>query len=1006
MRWRSLGSVALLLAVFIAGLAGLYTAFTLHQYRLLEQQLALRSTGIARDVLAQEVERLSSVTADWAMWGGLQDYLRTGSSAFPEAEFTPEILSNLRVHAFVVRDGNGKMLYTAITNDGTTWRPFTDEERGEWDGPQLRDGPPRKGLLQLSDIWLACSHPVELDSASDAPKGRILFARRADEALSLHLARLLHMPVRLVPLNAASRMEPALQRAVLAAEVQEPLAVRNPDGQLHGMVVLPDLGGKAVLALQVNPPLAEPAGLRLYQLVFVTASGLAGLCFAALALMVLHRHMLARLPRLMDVVRQVRQQSNFNARVTLGGSPELVQLGGEINGLLDTAQHVHERLQTLNADLENRVKQRTAELEAAQALERARSEQERIYHTMFDLLPTGILLESEQGIILDANPALCQTTGYTRAELVGQPVALLMAPDHRLEVDKNLARLHQGEVLIHEVVNQRKDGSLLTMKLRERALMLDNGERRIIVNAEDVSAQRQAEHYLRLQITALESSVNGIMIVDREGRITWVNRAFSELTGYADQEVIGQNPRLLKSGRHDQHFYHTLWSTILGGHMWRGDMVNRRKDGTLYLEELTITPVLDAQGQATHFVGIKQDITERHNLQQQLYQAQKMEGIGRLAGGIAHDFNNLLQAITGFCTLLLEQMSPESPYRPDVLEIEKAAQRAAALTRQLLAFSRRQMMETKPVNLNRLIENLQKMLQRLLGEDVNLMTDLAPNLDRVRVDPGQIEQVLLNLAVNARDAMPHGGRLTISTYSLVFLKEDTLLVPEARHGRFVCLAMSDTGIGMSREVIDHIFEPFYSTKGPGKGTGLGLSVVYGIVRQHDGMVHVYSQLGEGTTFRIYLPVYSDAEEETVDEEARLAVTQKPAPGVRILLTEDEDGVRDFAVRALRNQGYQVSAVGNAQHALDLFKAEQGGFDLLFTDVVLPDQNGLDMARLLVREKPTLRLLFTSGYMDDKSRWPAIRDHGYRFLQKPYPVQELLRAIQETLAEPLREQTLD
>ena len=396
MRWRSLGSVALLLAVFIAGLAGLYTAFTLHQYRLLEQQLALRSTGIARDVLAQEVERLSGVTADWAMWGGLQNYLRTGAGAFPETEFTPEVLSNLRMHAFVVRDGNGKMLFTAITDDDATWRPFTEEERSAWDGPELRDGPPRNGLLQRGGIWLACSYPVELAPASDAPKGRILFARRVDESLSLHLARLLHMPIRLVPLNAADQLDPTLQRAVLAAELQEPLAVRNPEGQLHGVVVLPDMGGKAVLALQVNPPLAEPAGLRLYQLVFVAASGLAGLCFAGLALMVLHRHMLARLPRLMDVVRQVRQQSNFNARVTLGGSPELVQLGGEINGLLDTAQHVHDRLQTLNAELENRVRERTAALEAAQALERTRSEQERVYHTMFDLLPTGILLNQSR----------------------------------------------------------------------------------------------------------------------------------------------------------------------------------------------------------------------------------------------------------------------------------------------------------------------------------------------------------------------------------------------------------------------------------------------------------------------------------------------------------------------------------------------------------------------------------------------------------------------------------
>lgn len=1004
MRWRSLATVAFLLALLVGGLAGLYVCFARLPQLQQEQELATRTTEVAASMLAHETERLSTAAADWALWSGLATLLREGTPGFAESEFTPDVLSNLRIHAFLLRNHLGQVTCALQADDTGRWSALPPNQQLTWQPMLRRDGPERSGLIELDGPWLFSSQPVTLGEPGQERWGRLVFARRVDEGLALALSQVLHVPVTLAPLAESERLAPAVQRALLATRPQEPRGVRSPDGLWYGVLVLPDQDGRAVLAMQLALPRLAPVHRHLQQIAFVVLSGLAALIFAVLALMVLHRNMIARLPRLVEVVRQVRQKSNFEARVTLGGAPELVQLGSEINGLLDTAQHVHERLQGMNQDLEERVRERTAELEAARAAERASAEQDRIYRTLFDLLPTGIMMESEDGVILDVNPALCLSMGYERTQMVGQPVTILMPPPHRHEVGEHLARLKAGEVLIHEVVNQRRDGSPCHMKLRERAVVLDNGQRRIIVNAEDVTEQRRAEERIQLQTAALESAVNGIMIVDRQGLITWANRAFGRLTGYDPDEMVGQSPRLLKSGRHDRAFYEQMWATILRGEMWRGELVNRRKDGGLYLEEMTITPVLDARGEATHFVGIKQDITERHNLQQQLYQAQKMEGIGRLAGGIAHDFNNLLQAITGFCTLLLQQMSPDSPFRPDVLEIEKAAKRAAALTRQLLAFSRRQMMETRVVNLNGLVENLQKMLQRLLGEDVQLVTDLAPDLDEVRVDPGQIEQVLVNLAINARDAMPQGGRLTISTYSLVFLKEDTLLVPEARHGRFVCLALSDTGVGMSREVMDHIFEPFYSTKGAGKGTGLGLSVVYGIIRQHDGMVHVYSQEGEGTTFRIYLPVHGEPTPPGVAEETTLLPAHAPPSlhaGTRILLSEDEDGVRDFAVRALRSHGYQVRAVATAQDAIQTFTAEAGAFDLLFTDVVLPDHNGLELAENLLARKPGLKVLFTSGYMDDKSRWPAIRQRGFHFLQKPYPVQDLLRTIQEVLDEEAR-----
>jgi CheY-like chemotaxis protein len=346
-------------------------------------------------------------------------------------------------------------------------------------------------------------------------------------------------------------------------------------------------------------------------------------------------------------------------------------------------------------------------------------------------------------------------------------------------------------------------------------------------------------------------------------------------------------------------------------------------------------------------------------------------------------------------------MEPDNPYRDDVQEIDRAARRAADLTRQLLAFGRKQMIETRLVDLNALIEGTQKMLVRVIGEDIKLELNLEPNIDPVRVDHGQIEQVLVNLAVNARDAMPGGGRLTIATRSIVLLKEDDLFADEQRHGRFVLLDVTDTGVGMTPEVRERIFEPFFTTKGPGRGTGLGLSVVYGIVRQHDGMIHVYSEPGHGTNFRIYLPVGDETA--TTRDVAQLPAGEPKGPprgrNERIRLVEDEQGVRDFAISVLRQYGYRPIAAENAAEATRMFEELNGQVDLLFTDVVLPDQTGLDLAAALRARRPDLRLLLTSGYMDEKSRWPIIRERGYPFLQKPYPLHSLLTTVRRVLDAP-------
>ncbi|GBE36526.1 blue-light-activated protein [bacterium BMS3Bbin07] len=385
---------------------------------------------------------------------------------------------------------------------------------------------------------------------------------------------------------------------------------------------------------------------------------------------------------------------------------------------------------------------------------------------------------------------------------------------------------------------------------------------------------------------------------------------------------------------------------------------------------------------------------EKEKMQAQLLQAQKMEAIGTLAGGVAHDFNNLLTAIRGYVDLVMMKVDESEPFYRNLKQIRNASVRAADLTRQLLLFSRKQPMEFIHLNINRTIDDLLKMLNRLIGEDIAIRTYPEPDIWMVRADPGSIEQVIMNLAGNARDTMPDGGSLTIRTENVLLDEEHCKVILEARPGRFVCLSVEDTGAGMNKKTVQHIFEPFFTTKEAGRGTGLGLSVVYGIVKQHEGWINVSSKSSLGSTFRIYLPASSVKSE----DEARKAdpVQKLQGSGERILLVEDEEGVRGFASEALRGSGYVVIEAVNVQEALDIFEREKGDFHLILSDVVLPDNSGLHLVDQLLSYKPDLQVLLSSGYTDQKSQWPLIREREFRFLQKPYALGDLLQAVKEVI----------
>jgi PAS domain S-box-containing protein len=363
---------------------------------------------------------------------------------------------------------------------------------------------------------------------------------------------------------------------------------------------------------------------------------------------------------------------------------------------------------------------------------------------------------------------------------------------------------------------------------------------------------------LQLQTAAVTAAANAIVITSLDGTVQWVNPAFTAMTGYAPREVVGQNSRFLKSGRHDKTFYRELWQTILAGEVWRGEVVNRRKDGRLYTELMTITPVETSGRGITHFVAIKIDITREKELQAQLRQAQKMEAVGQLAGGIAHDFNNMLTAILGYCELMLESTAEDDPRHEDVVEIRNIGERAATLTRQLLAFSRRQILAPRVVDVNLVVRDLANLLRRVVRADVEFVMDLSADAVLTEIDVSQLEQAVVNLALNASDAMPHGGTLRVSTgvdeTDAAFVQRH----PGAREGRFAFLRVSDTGTGMTPEVQARMFEPFFTTKPQGKGTGLGLSTVYGFIKQSNAYIWAKSAPGQGTTFTLHLPLRAAA----------------------------------------------------------------------------------------------------------------------------------------------------
>jgi two-component system, cell cycle sensor histidine kinase and response regulator CckA len=503
---------------------------------------------------------------------------------------------------------------------------------------------------------------------------------------------------------------------------------------------------------------------------------------------------------------------------------------------------------------------------------------------------------------------------------------------------------------------------------------------------------RQANEGLRLLIDGVRDYA--IFHVDPDGHVVTWNAGAQRIKGYSEKEILGQHlrrffpPEDVARGRPDEELRDALLRGRLETEGWRV-----RKDGTRLWANVVVTALYDQAGKHAGYAKVTRDLTEQRRLEEQLRQAQKMEAIGRLAGGVAHDFNNVLSVVLSYSEMICDDVTLDEPLRADVDEIKRAALRATALTRQLLAFSRQQVLEAKVLNLKESIDGMVPMLRRLLGADIELTPLSASGLWNIMADPGQIEQIVMNLAVNARDAMPLGGKLTIETANVELDDEYASAHHDVRAGAYVMLGVSDTGTGMDAETQRRIFEPFFTTKEQGKGTGLGLATVFGIVKQSGGHIWVYSEPGMGTTFKVYFPRTSGA--------IAPRTSERPAPESgrateTILLVEDDEQVRTLARDILRRSGYVVLEAPGAGEALLVSEQHGAKIHLLLTDVIMPRMGGRQLAERLATRRPEMKVLFMSGYTDDAVLQHGVLDSGVAYLHKPLTPTLLTRKVREVL----------
>jgi len=625
------------------------------------------------------------------------------------------------------------------------------------------------------------------------------------------------------------------------------------------------------------------------------------------------------------------------------------------------------------------------------------------YFDLYNFAPVGYFTFDKTGKILELNLQASLMFGLDRSSILQADFFSYIVNEDSDLFYWHLAKVCETRQRSHcEIRMKRNDGTQFYAHLESIVVSDDPGKLNQCRTAiSDISELKQSEAALRESEEKyrhlVENSNDAIYILYKD-RFELINKKFVELFGLTPADLkkpefdfidlVAPKSRPFVRER-------MLLETRQQAAEPRFEFIALAKDGREFEVEVCVSFIKYNGGTATQ--GILRDVSDRKRLEEQMRQSQKMEAIGKLAGGIAHDFNNLLTAILGNAELLRLEIGQHASLLEEITEIQKAGNLAALLTKQILAFARKQPLTIRVINLNKIINNLKMMLRRLIGENIALATDLDPVLGGVKADLGQITQLLMNLVINAKEAISERGHIRIMTRNISLDSENAKQFPYAEPGRYIMLVVEDTGSGIDAAIIDRIFEPFFTTKGSANSSGLGLSVVYGVVKQHGGWIYVKSEKERGVQIQILLPATDEIPVEPLEENISLAEFE--GSGEHILVVEDEPAVREYVAKLLQSKSYRVTVAGTAKEALHIFKQEQGDFDLVFSDVILPDITGIRLAEMLVAFKPQLPVLLGSGYADHESEWPTIEEKGFHFIGKPYSIPILLRLLREIVGQP-------
>jgi PAS domain S-box-containing protein len=610
----------------------------------------------------------------------------------------------------------------------------------------------------------------------------------------------------------------------------------------------------------------------------------------------------------------------------------------------------------------------------------------------------GIILSDNDGNITFWNNAAEKIFGYSSKEIINTNLHNLIAPTkHREIFRKEFSKFKKsgnghatGKVI--ELEGIKKDGSIITIELSLSSFKeKDNWNAVGIVR--DITERKIAEQEQRRLTTALEQAAELVVITDTQGNIQHVNPAFEQITGYQRGEVIGKNPRLLKSGKHNSEFYENVWATISSGKVWKGRFVNKKKDGSLYDEDATISPVLNGHGEIVNYVALKRDITNEMKLEHQLRQSQKMQTIGTLAGGIAHDFNNILAPLFGYTEMLLQDLPQGSQEHDDLKQVFKAATRAKDLVNQILTFSRQGESQRQPLSIHLIINETIQLLKATLPATINISSNIKKDCGMVMADPTQIHQVIMNLCTNASHAMREkGGIMAVKLDNVKFDASNTSQFENLNEGLYVRLSIRDSGYGMEKNVVERIFEPFFTTKPVGEGTGLGLSVTHGIVKSHGGEIVVESEPGKGSTFQVLLPIALNG----IQKQTSPIENTPKGNKEHILVVDDDDSLVEMLNTMLKRLNYVVTPISNSERALKIFRKAPKSFDAIISDQTMPGMTGVQFSKKILNIRPNIPILLCTGYSETINRKKAKQLGIKGFITKPFYNNEIAISIRDIL----------